>query len=1096
MVAFVAMFSLVVIVQYAFGIDAGLEDALHLPALRLQGQTLGRMKLLAGVTFLMASAGASLLLLRHRSARSAPALSHAASTIGTATALVALTVLLALPYGALVTNDLGSTPMAPATATLFLLLGIALIAAAGPASIPMLYVVGPSTTARLSRAFLPLTVLAFLVPSILTHLASASSLLNHPRVLALLATAIAVATVAVVTSVARGIGHQLDASNRVLRDSQQRYRAVFTESRDGIFVADAATGLLLDTNAAMLAMSGYRTEQLRCTPLLSLVAPEQATAARAAWEATARGGTMGAFEVELVVADGTRLPVEVRGSAYTDADGTIRLFAMVRDISERRQRERELRASEQRHRALFEEARDAIFIADPATGMLLDANRAGRAMTGCDVEALRRMNQSELSPPEERDTSRAVFAQDAVRQERRAIRFHVLHRDGRRTPVEISRSPITDESGRPLIVGVFRDVTERRAAEAAARESAERFRRVVEGAPEAVLTIADGKFTYLNPAALRLLGASAAEELLGQSIIERVSPEYRALTRERMRVLLEDLLPTPPSDEVFLRLNGTPFDVEVSSVPFPLEGRHGILTFFRDITERKRAAEELTLLSTALTQAAEVAVITDTDGTILFVNPAFERVTGYSAAEAVGENPRILKSGEQSPEVYRQMWDTLTAGQVYKGTFVNRRKNGDHYVAEVVVSPVRDASGKVVRYVGQQRDVTHEHDLEEQLRQSQKMEAVGQLTGGIAHDFNNLLGVILANASLLGAELQGRDPEARSYLADIERAAEAGSVMVKKLLAFGRRERLAAVPLALGKLLGEMEHTLRLLLPETIAIKVEAAEPGPSATADRGALELMVLNLATNARDAMPAGGTLTLALGEVELRAQDEQVLEGIDRPGRYACLSVSDTGTGMDAPTLQRMFEPFFTTKAPGAGTGLGLPMVFGLMKQHGGFVRVYSEPGQGTTVRLYFPATAAASTTKAPQVPAQRLHGTETILVVEDQEMLRRAAARALEKLGYRILVAADGEEGHRLFTEHAEQVRLVLSDRVMPQLGGVELYQRLRAEGHQVPFLLMSGYAADAGGIIPVPKDLPVIEKPWAVEDLASRIRALLDAPPPA
>ncbi len=1011
-------------------------------------------------------------------------------------------------------------------------------------------------------------------------------------------------------------------SHEELRAAERRYRALFTESRDGMFVVDAATGRVVDANAAMLAMSGYRMEQLRGTAMLDLVSPASRAAAQTGWEATVRGGSVGAVEVELIRPDGTLLPVEIRGSAYTEADGAARLFGVVRDISERRQRERELRASEQRHRALFEEAPDAIFVADAVTGLFLDANRAGRELAGRDVEALRGMHQADLFPAEERDAVRTAFFQAAARTDHVPPQFRVLHRDGHLTPVEISSNLMADESGHPVLVGVFRDVTKRRAAEASALQSAERFRRVVEGAPEALFTYADGKLTYLNPAALRLFGAASAEVLLGQPVFDRVDPAYRATALERSRQTLEEHRPVPPLEEVFLRLDGTPFHVEVASGPFPHGDRPGalvffrdiaerhaaelalheseirfrqvveggpealfistdlhftyvnpaalnlfgaasaadligrstlerispdfhaivrerarqllgglpvtspaelvylrldgtpfdvevstvpfatgdgssVLVFFRDVTESKRRTAELALLSTALTQAGEVAFITDTAGTIQYVNPAFERVTGYSAAEAIGRNPRILKSGVQSSEVYRRMWETLAAGQAFTGTFVNRRKNGDHYVAEVIVSPVRDASGAVVRYVAMQRDTTHEHDLEEQLRQAQKMEAVGQLTGGIAHDFNNLLGVILANTSLLGAALRGQEPEVRSYLADIEQSAAAGSAMVKKLLAFGRRERLAAAPLDLGHALRDVERTLRRFLPETIAIRMDVPEQGPSAVADGGALEQMLLNLGTNARDAMPGGGTLTITLREVEIREHDALLFHEADQPGSYVCVGVTDTGTGMDAPTMARIFEPFFTTKPPGAGTGLGLAMVFGLMKQHGGFVRAYSELGHGTTVRLYFPAAAeAGAAPDRAEAPARLLRGTETILVVEDQEMLRRATARALGKLGYQVLVAADGEEGLLMFGAHAEQISLIVSDRVMPDLGGVEMYQRLRGAGHRIRFLLMSGYAADVGGITPVPKELSVLEKPWTVEALAWRIRELLDAPPPA
>jgi len=886
-------------------------------------------------------------------------------------------------------------------------------------------------------------------------------------------------------------------SQQEMRAAERRHRALFTESRDGMFVVDAATGRVVDANAAMLAMSGYRMEQLRGTAMLDLVSPASRAAAQTGWEVTAQGGSVGAVEVELIRTDGTLLPAEIRGSAYTEADGAARLFGVVRDISERRQRERELRASEQRHRALFEEAPDAIFVADAVTGLFLDANRVGRELTGRDVEALRGMHQADLFPAEERDAVRTAFFQEAAHPAHHTYQFRVQHRDGHLTPVEISGQLMADESGHPLLVGVFRDLTERRAAEHALHESEIRFRQVVEGGPEALFISTDLHFVYVNPAALRLFGAASPDDLIGRSTLERISPEFRPHIHERAERLVGGLPVDRAAELTYLRLDGTPFDVEVDTVPYHGADRPSSLIFFRDITERKRHIQELALLSTALTQAGEVAFITDTAGTIQYVNPAFERVTGYSAAEAIGRNPRILKSGVQSSEVYRRMWETLAAGQAFTGTFVNRRKNGDHYVAEVVVSPVRDASGAVVRYVAMQRDTTHEHDLEEQLRQAQKMEAVGQLTGGIAHDFNNLLGVILANTSLLGAALSGQEPELRSYLADIERSAAAGSAMVKKLLAFGRRERLAAAPLDLGHALRDVERILRRFLPETIAIRMDVPGQGPSAVADAGALEQMLLNLATNARDAMPGGGTLTITLREVEIREHDALLFHEADQPGTYVCVGVTDTGAGMDAPTMARIFEPFFTTKPPGTGTGLGLAMVFGLMKQHGGFVRAYSELGHGTTVRLYFPAAAeAGAAPNRAEAPARLLRGTETILVVEDQEMLRRATARALGKLGYQVLVAADGEEGLLMFGAHAEQISLIVSDRVMPDLGGVEMYQRLRGAGHRIRFLLMSGYAADVGGITPVPKELSVLEKPWTVEALAGRIRELLDAPPPA
>jgi PAS domain S-box-containing protein len=636
-----------------------------------------------------------------------------------------------------------------------------------------------------------------------------------------------------------------------------------------------------------------------------------------------------------------------------------------------------------------------------------------------------------------------------------------------------------------------RIILDRIRAEETLRASERKHRAIFEEARDAIF-IADAATQALleaNASTLALVGLSA-EQARGAAVLSVVAPEYVEAARNALEVTARGGSLGPVEMEV-LRPDGSRVPVEIRASRFvDTSGRLCLVGVARDISERRRSTEERTLLGAALEQAAEIAVITDTAGTIQYVNPAFERVTGYSREEAIGQNPRILKSGMQDADIYRRLWDTLTSGGVFTGTFVNRKKNGDHYVAEVLVSPVRDASGHLTHYVGLQRDVTHEHDLQEQLRQAQKMEAVGMLAGGIAHDFNNLLSVILTNAALLKDDLPAGSP-GQSCLADLVEATHQGSSMVKKLLAFSRRERLSPTAVRVGPALNDIARTLRRLLPETIVIRVEADTTDLTTMVDPGALEQIVLNLATNARDAMPRGGSLTLRLSEVVLGKDDNPLVLAFDQPGRYACVAVSDSGAGMDEATLARAFEPFFTTKSPGTGTGLGLAMVFGVMRQHRGFVHLYSELAKGTTVRLYFPVSAgqkAEPARAAPQYP----RGTETILVVEDQQMLRRATAQALTKLGYTVLLATDGEQGLRTFAEHKDEIALVLSDLVMPKLDGLGMLQRLRADG-PVRCLLMSGYPAGTEGTTPVPSDIPSLEKPWTVEKLARKVRDILDKP---
>jgi signal transduction histidine kinase len=381
---------------------------------------------------------------------------------------------------------------------------------------------------------------------------------------------------------------------------------------------------------------------------------------------------------------------------------------------------------------------------------------------------------------------------------------------------------------------------------------------------------------------------------------------------------------------------------------------------------------------------------------------------------------------------------------------------------------------------------------EAQLRQAQKLEAIGTFAGGIAHDFNNVLSTILITVEELREELPPASRPSAS-LETIHRAGERGADLTKKLLAFGRRQQMEFHNVTLAGVLRELVGMVRRLVPGTIAITYRADGPGPTVRADAGALEQIALNLITNARDAMPAGGAI---LVEVEQRTLDERTCaaHGWGSPGEYAVLTVSDTGSGMSDETVRKVFEPFFTTKPVGEGTGLGMAIVYGLVKAHDGFIGVYSELGRGTTMRVYFPAVAAsAERVVVERQDAEVRGGTETILLAEDEPSLRVAAARVLRKQGYTVLTASDGVEALEIYRAQREAIDMVVSDVVMPRLGGVELVRELRNEGASVKVLLTSGYAAPTSESLPVDPPVPVLTKPWTVPNLLRRIRELLDAP---
>jgi PAS domain S-box-containing protein len=494
----------------------------------------------------------------------------------------------------------------------------------------------------------------------------------------------------------------------------------------------------------------------------------------------------------------------------------------------------------------------------------------------------------------------------------------------------------------------------------------------------------------------------------------------------------------------------------------------------------------------AAVEAMQIGVtVTDTQGKIVYVNPADAAMHGYVVSELIGRSANVFApvvrrrrlSGEQLRDLGRWVRES-----------VNLRKDGTTFAVRLLSDVIRDGDGEPIGIVTICEDITERRALEEQLRHAQKMEALGQLTGGIAHDFNNLLTVVLTHLDLLLEAVPASAQEMRSDIAEIRLAAQRGSALVRKLLAFSRKERIAPAPMDLTAFVAENHEVLRRVLPESIEIQVEAEAGLPAARADTNAVHQMLLNLVTNARDAMPAGGRLTIETRRFEL-TERFRAERGWGTPGSYVALAVSDTGVGMSAATLQRLFEPFFTTKEPGKGTGLGMAMVYGLIKQHEGFVDVTSAEGRGTTVRLLFPrAVVSQAEPGAPEPSAGPIRkGHETILVVEDEASIRRATQRVLEHHGYRVLVACDGVEALEVCRTRGSEVGLILTDVVMPNMGGRELVARLRADGARVPIVLTSGYTMREFDQAPPDPSLPFLQKPWTVEELLLKVRETLDRP---
>ena len=511
-----------------------------------------------------------------------------------------------------------------------------------------------------------------------------------------------------------------------------------------------------------------------------------------------------------------------------------------------------------------------------------------------------------------------------------------------------------------------------------------------------------------------------------------------------------------------------------------------------EIQERKRAEVEFRRLAMVVEQAAESIIITDTEANIQYVNPAFETMSGYSREEVLEKNPRILKSGKQDEVFYRRMWETLSNGQVWSDHFTNRRKDGTLYEVDATILPIRDEAGKTISYVAACRDVTREMQLEAQFRQAQKMEAVGRLAGGIAHDFNNLLTSILGFSRLVYDKLDEGHP-LREDIEEVLRAGDRAATLTRQLLAFSRKQMIQAQPLNLNTIVVDMDKLLRRTLGEDIELVTLIECDDATVKADAGLIEQVLMNLAVNARDAMPKGGKLVIRTTRITL--DTGYCNDHVDaRPGEYAVLSVHDTGVGMTEEVREHCFEPFYTSKEKGKGTGLGLTIVYSVVKQFGGFIDILSAPKAGTEIAVYFPITDLPREARAPREEVELPRGRETILVVEDEDTVRRLTVRILESLGYKVLQAAHGGEALLICERFTDPIHLILSDVVMPQIGGPELIERLQKLRSDFKVLYMSGFT-----------DMPFVErnagergtllmvKPFTKNTIALKVRSVLDSP---
>ena len=779
--------------------------------------------------------------------------------------------------------------------------------------------------------------------------------------------------------------------------------------------------------------------------------------------------------------DGTYAEVLDRGYVLRESDGTPRrMIGSMLNLTERRAAERE------RDR-FFSLSADMFCIAS-FSGELLRVNPAFGAVLGYEPEQLLGIPILELIHPDDRaaaiEAARALASGDVSQRYENRLRCA----DG--SYKWLSWTIQAARKDQALVYGVARDVTQQKRAEERLRASEEWYRLLFDANPLPmwVYDIETLAFLGVNDAAVSHYGYSRAE-FLGMRITD-IRP-----ADEVPKVLAAARAPDSPEFDGGVwhhrTKDGETILVEVVTHALTVLDRPARLTLAHDVTERKRAERELRETNDTLQtliQASPLAIVTtDLNGTVSEWNVAAERMFGWFAGDVLGRPIPILPV-EQVEDDLRRL--SVSGEHSFTGYETRcARKDGslvDVYVSTAVLRGVGGVQGTVWVMA----DVTERKMVEEQLRQAQKMDAVGQLAGGVAHDFNNLLTVITSYGQFLLNALPEHDPR-RSDAHQITQAAARAASLTRQLLAFSRRQVLQPQVLDLNEVIGDMERLLRRVISEDISLVTQFEAGIGAVRADRGQIEQVVMNLVVNARDAMPRGGVLAISTRIVHLDTAYARRHAGVN-PGLHVVISVRDTGVGMDASTQQRIFEPFFTTKAKGKGTGLGLSTVYGIVRQSGGHIEVRSTPGRGTTFEILLPQVAATVPAKAElPIGAALPRGTETVLVVEDEDAVRLIVRRVLEEQGYGIIEARDGNDALRICGQRGDEIHLVLSDVIMPGMGGRDLARALASQWPELPILFMSGYNDDDELAIDGDLDTAVLAKPFTSETLARQVREALD-----
>ena len=877
-----------------------------------------------------------------------------------------------------------------------------------------------------------------------------------------------------------------EQDREALVENDKLFRYLFENLRVGIYITTPAGEI--QPNKAFLKMIGYSDDPSKLK-WQEIMHPDDIELSKKIVDSILSGEKDSArYSKRYIHKSGSTLWTAVSTVAYRDKEGKVQYFmSAINDITKQRSAEKKL---------LFTQfAVD--HIADAAFWITKDArifyvNEAACRSLGYSQDELLTMTVNDIDPE---------FSAEAWPDHWRGLKkgkslvFESVHKkkDGRIYPVEI-RSNFVKFGDREYNCAFARNITDRRQVEKELFDSEKKYRELVENANTIILRFdTQGRVTFCNEFAQRFFGYQE-NEIIGQNMIGTILAESDSSGKD-LKKMISDMISNPEgytsNENENIKLSGERVWIAWRNKPiYDEKGRiQEILCVGMNITQRKQEEQRRIRLETAIEQAFETVMITDSEPKVQYVNPAFVQTTGYQRDEIIGQNPSLLKSNKHDRAYYDSLWKTISSGKVWSGHFVNLKKDGALFEEDATIAPVKDTNGKITNYVAVKRDVTDEIKTERQLRQAQKMEAIGTLAGGIAHDFNNILAAIIGFTELSLAKVEQNSP-VHANLQEVFNAGLRARDLVKQILTFSRQaeQELQAVQAKL--IVKEALKLMRASLPTTIEIRQNISSDN-AVMADPTQIHQILINLCTNAGHAMhQKGGVLEVSLSDEELDEEFAAQYPDIN-PGQYMKLSVSDTGHGIPPDVLEKIFDPFFTTKEREEGTGMGLAVVHGIVRGHGGTITVYSEAEKGTTFNVYLPVFGLA---KKPETKgtAPLPNGSEHILFVDDEKPLVDLGKELLERQGFRVTPRTSSIEALELLKSKPDKFDLVVTDMTMPNMTGKDLAKEIIRLRPDIPILICTGFSevmtakeAKAAGI------RAFIRKPLISAELITTIREELD-----